>query len=394
MIVFQNDGLIDLRSVSMFGLSAKPNSKSPIGYFGTGLKYAIAVILRSGGAIRIYRGRKVYGFATRASKFRGEQMTVVTMNGETMPFGIEVGKTWEPWQAYRELHANTLDEGGTIRFANTDPGGVKDKTTIVVEGADFDHLYETRRNIFLEGDPLHKQPGLEVHFGESGVLYYKGMRAMQLNRRSMFTWNITSPLELTEDRTVKYHFIAESLVERGIVRCDNAEIISQCLQAKADSWEGNFDYDLTNIEASSTFMNTAANLKAANAPFSKGAAKLFTAQARVRGGYIDHISAPPSLVESALYRRARDLLSSRMAMPWPNIPVLIVEGRERPMMVGGRLEVPSGFFDLPTQAMASAMLVSYANTSGNAAPRLADFILTGSFFNNNEQGQNADDELV
>ena len=30
------------------GVSAKPNTKSPIGYFGTGLKYAMAALVRLG----------------------------------------------------------------------------------------------------------------------------------------------------------------------------------------------------------------------------------------------------------------------------------------------------------------------------------------------------------
>ena len=47
MIVFENPGEIDIRSISTFGVSVKEGD-NPIGFFGTGLKYAIVVLLRTG----------------------------------------------------------------------------------------------------------------------------------------------------------------------------------------------------------------------------------------------------------------------------------------------------------------------------------------------------------
>jgi len=45
MITFENDGEIDLRAISQFGINVKTGD-SPIGFFGTGLKYALAVLMR------------------------------------------------------------------------------------------------------------------------------------------------------------------------------------------------------------------------------------------------------------------------------------------------------------------------------------------------------------
>src|SRR4030066_94299 len=45
-ISFQNPGLIPLECITTFGLSAK-DTANPIGQFGTGLKYAISIILRN-----------------------------------------------------------------------------------------------------------------------------------------------------------------------------------------------------------------------------------------------------------------------------------------------------------------------------------------------------------
>jgi len=43
MIVFENQGEIDLIAFTPFGVNTK-ETDSPIGFFGTGLKYATAVL--------------------------------------------------------------------------------------------------------------------------------------------------------------------------------------------------------------------------------------------------------------------------------------------------------------------------------------------------------------
>lgn len=58
-IIFHNPGELDIRAVTTFGLSVK-KSDNPIGQFGTGLKYAIAVALRHGCDVEICAGRERY----------------------------------------------------------------------------------------------------------------------------------------------------------------------------------------------------------------------------------------------------------------------------------------------------------------------------------------------
>lgn len=60
MILFQNPGEIDLLSIASFGVSVK-EGENPIGFFGTGLKYAIAVLLRTGHRITVMTGPRVAG---------------------------------------------------------------------------------------------------------------------------------------------------------------------------------------------------------------------------------------------------------------------------------------------------------------------------------------------
>ena len=112
-VYFSNNEELDPISITTFGINAK-NNDSAIGYFGTGLKYAIAIILREGCKIAINSCGNSYKFSLKEQTIRGKSFSVICMNGNPLGFTTELGKNWELWMAYRELHCNTLDEGGTI----------------------------------------------------------------------------------------------------------------------------------------------------------------------------------------------------------------------------------------------------------------------------------------
>ncbi len=78
-VVFKTPTILDIRAITMFGLSAKPNSKNPIGYFGTGLKLAIATLIRHNIPIQIYIGKKHYSFEKRPEEFRDQPFEQVWM---------------------------------------------------------------------------------------------------------------------------------------------------------------------------------------------------------------------------------------------------------------------------------------------------------------------------
>ena len=78
-VVFQNPGVIDAVSITTFGVSSKNDKSTAIGFFGTGLKYAIAVILRTGGNITIYSGDSVYDFSVQRQKVRNDEFDFIYM---------------------------------------------------------------------------------------------------------------------------------------------------------------------------------------------------------------------------------------------------------------------------------------------------------------------------
>jgi hypothetical protein len=64
-LVFETPGLIDLRAFTVMGFNAKPATENPIGYFGTGLKYAISVLCRLGTKPVVWIGQDKYTFYTK-----------------------------------------------------------------------------------------------------------------------------------------------------------------------------------------------------------------------------------------------------------------------------------------------------------------------------------------
>jgi len=177
-ISFQNRGLIDLRAVRTFGVSAK-DCKNPIGFFGTGLKYAIAICLRLGGTITLYRGLERYEFSTSEATIRNSEFRIVTMNGEELGFTTDLGKTWEPWQAFRELYCNTMDEGGSAMEGDANP--LTDYTTLVVSSPAFYSAYIERNSIILTAVPRWKTPRVEIHDRHSHFGFYRGIRVAKLD---------------------------------------------------------------------------------------------------------------------------------------------------------------------------------------------------------------------
>ena len=160
-VCFQNKEEIDLRGLLTFGVSVKGKDDA-IGYFGTGLKYALAVLLREGCDVSVYMGNSEITVKTQPIKIRGEEFDVVHFNDQEAPFTTDLGKNWELWMAYRELHANCIDEQNWTIGRGLKPQ--KGYTTISVGGKAFSDLFEQQEgdSIFLNTDPLFVLDGLEL----------------------------------------------------------------------------------------------------------------------------------------------------------------------------------------------------------------------------------------
>lgn len=224
-LTFQNPGEIDIRGALITGLHAKADSESAIGFFGTGLKYAIASIIRWGGVITIYSGLEQHTFSKRSVDFRGQPAEIITHNGADTGFTTAYGKSWQPWMVYRELESNARDEGGAGSAGRQPP--IAGQTTIIVKCDALREAWLERQTILLPTDkqPLLSNSRLEIYDEPSDYIYYKGVRVCE--GKSSITINLLRDCQLTEDRTLRDLWFATRLTGSLLQTSDNATFLKR-----------------------------------------------------------------------------------------------------------------------------------------------------------------------
>lgn len=275
-ILFKNIGLIDPDSITTFGVCAK-ETDNPIGYFGTGLKYAIAVLLREQQKITIYSGQNKYTFSLVDSTIRGKEFNIVAMNGDKLGFTTELGKNWEIWQAFRELFCNCLDENGICKQGHHPETLNDDETIIVCEGKQIETEFNRKHEIIIterQCDPIHKSGFSEIYYGESEWLYYRNIRCAKLPKPSLFTYNIINEQNLTEDRTFSNQSCALYSAARSILSAP-IDIVETAVLAGRGAIEHDFDYQWS-LQPGPEFLNAVNKLlRTSSAVLNRSAVAVF-----------------------------------------------------------------------------------------------------------------------
>ena len=282
MIIFKNRGSIDVRAINVMGISSKENDNA-IGYFGTGLKYAIAVMLREGISFGIKTGGVNYTFETKRETVRVDEFDFCYMNGRELPFTTDLGKNWDLWQAFRELYCNCIDESGEVYRANwadsielSSAELNEDATIVWVSSPRFDEIFENLGDIVLQTDPITvNNSEVELHPGRSKFLYYKGIRVYELPSPSIYTYNLTGKIELTEDRTAKDFYNCKSTIGRSFAASTNPGIIREIIATEErQAFESDLDFNWDWIKPSDVFCEVVEYLNDKKIDFSHSAFKL------------------------------------------------------------------------------------------------------------------------
>lgn len=284
MIVFKNEGILDINSIITFGVSVK-EKESAIGFFGTGLKYAIAVLLRNGCDISIQSGEDVYDFGTEELIVRGKSFPVITMNGKPLSFTTEYGKTWELWQAARELYSNCIDEGGNVTNEIDDSFN---GTQVVVLGAEFESTWRARHTFLLSAPVLWANDRLDVCEGPSEYAYYQGIRAYTLPTKSKYTYNLKTHQKLTEDRALANWWGAQWDITWNIAKCEDKDVLDRVIinPPEEEEWlEAGFDFENT---TTGSVLNELVGFHIRNK--TEGLNKTLLMEAMTRGTY-DHYAS-------------------------------------------------------------------------------------------------------
>lgn len=258
-ISFQNNGMIDPRCITTIGVSVK-ESDNPIGFFGTGLKYAIAIILRSGGSLTIWRGLEPLRFDSDTVNIRDKDFQVVRMNGQELGFTTELGKHWKMWQAFREIYCNTIDEGGSCDIGEIAPE--PDKTTIVVESFEFAEDFQRIGDFILQSQPVFSDRSLNLHSEPSHSVFYRSICVSEsvASKPFMFAPDIIESVTLTEDRTLKDQWSLWAIYAKVICRATDKSFLEKWLTTGPEYAEYTIDLDWPSIEPSKEFLEVVMTL--------------------------------------------------------------------------------------------------------------------------------------
>lgn len=260
MVIFENSGEIDIRSISLFGVSIKDSDNS-IGFFGTGLKYAIAVLLREKQSISILSGTTLIVFKAVKEIFRGEEIEVVIaeINGSILQLGftLQLGRNWDLWMAYRELACNCIDEGGSEYTTLSTPDAEIGKTIITVEGREFGSIFSGRNEYIIQDLPdIVLGAGLlNIHKHTSNYFFNKNVRVFQLHTKSLYTYNSLKNVHLTEDRTLADEYDFRSSIANSILGSTDKEFIRSILIA-SDVYEQDLDFHGWSVKPTEEFLDT------------------------------------------------------------------------------------------------------------------------------------------
>lgn len=260
-IAFHNPGLIDPRCITTLGVNVKPASQSPIGYFGTGLKYAIAVLLREGQSITIWRGTEVLRFTVDQVDIRGKAFGMISMNGRELGFTTELGKNWKVWQAYRELYCNAIDEGGATSETHgacaAEFAGCDGETWIICGGGEITRAHAERHDFLLLDSPDITLPGLEIRQRPSKSIFYRGVAVSVPERPSALTYNLLTATNLTEDRTASCPWMLPFAIGQALQASTDRALLARVLCASPKTFEGMLKFSAI-ADTSDEFLEVAA----------------------------------------------------------------------------------------------------------------------------------------
>lgn len=231
-----NAGEIEPNAFKLIGASTKRDDNSKIGFFGSGLKYSMAYMLRENINLKIFSGMQEVVLSTRPETYREKEFKIITINGEDTSMTTDMGPDWKVWYIVRELYCNAIDEGTPIVEVVTEddvlPHAGSTNFYIQVDGRisdvvqNWDHYFSDKRKDILFnslGRKLYKSHG-------SLIVYRKGIQCYTINDKSLFHYDFEN-LGINESRVLDSPYVFRGLVSIFFGGCPEVNIITELINA-------------------------------------------------------------------------------------------------------------------------------------------------------------------
>lgn len=241
------------------GGSEKVGDESKIGQFASGLKYAMALMLRNkvGFKVTTYHNTDPQSIFTLREyniedSVTGKSKTLIGVSeydGKTHSvhntgFSIDLGLNWEPWMILRELASNVKDEGGY--YTDIDPTPRVEGTVMELSFDEDSAFWEVWKNKSLyinENEPLFKvsetldaydNPEKYLKIFKQGILVYEDRE-----RYSQWAWAIHFG-EIDERRLLNNVTGVLSQIADEVAYTKNQDFLSEIV--KSEDWVNENDF--------------------------------------------------------------------------------------------------------------------------------------------------------
>lgn len=258
-IKIESKGIIDSSAFTLLGASTKRSDGTKIGFFGSGLKYSIAYLLRNSIDFKVFAEYKEIKFDVHAKSFRNQDFGVIWVDGRETSMTTEMGIDWEPWFIIREIYCNAIDEGDSaISIVDeTKCVPIEDKTAFyiaitpeiqVIIDSWGDYFTEGRKKSIYSTKNQGKSDWIEFyHGGKNMIIYRKGIRVHfesleSQEKHSVFNYDLGN-VEINESRVVKSMHSCMWEIRKHLQRTTDTSIITHLLNRIIGSWEFNLPWD-------------------------------------------------------------------------------------------------------------------------------------------------------
>lgn len=243
-IKIQNEGEVDVNAFKLMGATTKVEGQ--IGYFGSGIKYAVASALRKGIPLRVFSGEKEVKITTRKTTMRDQEFDVICINGSPTSITTNMGRDWQDWFILREFYCNAIDEGGGELGVSNEPAGEAGKTSIFIGMTDSMKAISGDMNSYFSfrREPSHVLPGGKVFraIGKKLVAYRLGIRVFNEGENNIYDYDFDK-LSISEDRTSSDWDVKMAMITMWR-RSATPEMLAQLVSRGQDTVEFKLAWDL------------------------------------------------------------------------------------------------------------------------------------------------------
>ena len=300
-LLIENKGQIDVNALTLMGGSTKRDSTTMIGFFGSGNKYAIALLLKAKIGLRIFSGEKELVLSTEPVAFRDKSFEKILIDGRETSLTTDMGPQWDTWMAIREFVSNAIDEGENNVIPSTEIVAGKDGyTRFYIEHVtqikevinNWDTYFSFDRTDAIIDLPLGKVfPNICKK--QQRILYRRGIRCYDAGE-ALYHYDLPD-FTINESRVIDNTYGARRIVRDFLMEHATKDVASNIMQCAFK--------DAMFIETTLEFHDSYRKL---NPAWRDAIGNRIVINQDLSGFYVDRLTEPHLIVSKSLARKIKE----------------------------------------------------------------------------------------